>query len=642
MKMFNSLFGMSERGVDLDELKKLSPSELKETIETKREALIKEFKLKGETDKIQIKDGATGLRNLGNTCFMNAVLQCLSNTEALTTLILSKSWVDQINSVSVAAEGRMVCVYFQFLKLMWEESHYSISPKAIKNTIVSVSRTFAGYSQQDSQEFLSYFLDALHEDLNSVPIKPYIVQPDYVDQDLNDFSREFWQCHIKRNNSPIVKLFHGQAYSRLTCPDCKYKSVTLDPFDMINLEIPKENSINFEGYLVSYTHKRDTASVKFRADASMCLEEALKIIVKNLDKDLSHKDFTCVFMFRSKIVDIVEDPKQMTIKQAMRNDNLLFIFETYSKEVKAIFNELDSGEKEEDKCFNRMNVYIDGETKGLERQYVLPLSSSVKQLYSFALMVYRRKLYMAKLKGSEELKSDEPAENIEGEFSLLFPNSTIDKATAPFYITINHEEVLDLDSTETKLLKQKFNTIKVVLNSDLLESTPRFKSAFRLTISYHKETQQDVYSCLDHFVAEEKLDADNTWYCSKCKDHKEAYKQMRIMKLPEVLVIHLKRFKKKHLRYGVNIYKNHDFIGTPFELDMSRYLINQDSKETKYELYGVVNHFGRCGGGHYTAFCKNFLDEQWYNFDDSDVEKIKQSDVPSKYAYVLFYKRKGN
>ena len=54
----------------------------------------------------------------------------------------------------------------------------------------------------------------------------------------------------------------------------------------------------------------------------------------------------------------------------------------------------------------------------------------------------------------------------------------------------------------------------------------------------------------------------------------------------------------------------------------------------------VDNHFGGLGGGHYTAFCKNTEDRQWYNYDDSRVSKASPDMVESRAAYLLFYRRR--
>ena len=57
-----------------------------------------------------------------------------------------------------------------------------------------------------------------------------------------------------------------------------------------------------------------------------------------------------------------------------------------------------------------------------------------------------------------------------------------------------------------------------------------------------------------------------------------------------------------------------------------------------YDLYGVVNHHGSLYGGHYTAYCQNFLNKRWYEFNDSRVSEISKNDIVSAYSYVLFYR----
>jgi ubiquitin carboxyl-terminal hydrolase 4/11/15 len=59
-----------------------------------------------------------------------------------------------------------------------------------------------------------------------------------------------------------------------------------------------------------------------------------------------------------------------------------------------------------------------------------------------------------------------------------------------------------------------------------------------------------------------------------------------------------------------------------------------------YDLYGVVNHYGTMGGGHYTAYCQNFLNKKWYEFNDSRVSEISKNDIVSGDSYVLFFRRR--
>jgi len=73
--------------------------------------------------------------------------------------------------------------------------------------------------------------------------------------------------------------------------------------------------------------------------------------------------------------------------------------------------------------------------------------------------------------------------------------------------------------------------------------------------------------------------------------------------------------------------KLNDHINFPVEnLDMSRYVLC-DGKKAIYDLYGVSNHFGSMGGGHYTAFAKNPVYQKWYEFDDCTVSKATPSQV---------------
>ena len=77
------------------------------------------------------------------------------------------------------------------------------------------------------------------DESNEVFIKPYIEAKDYENQDIKEFANIQWADFLKRNRSFIVDIFYGQYFTEITCPDCKYKSITCDPFDMIQLDFPR-------------------------------------------------------------------------------------------------------------------------------------------------------------------------------------------------------------------------------------------------------------------------------------------------------------------------------------------------------------------------------------------------------------------
>jgi len=141
--------------------------------------------------------------------------------------------------------------------------------------------------------------------------------------------------------------------------------------------------------------------------------------------------------------------------------------------------------------------------------------------------------------------------------------------------------------------------------------------------------------CIMNFTTTEKLGADDPWYCPTCKTHQQATKKFDLWDLPNVLIIHLKRFS--YSRYSRD--KLDTFVNFPVSgLNMEEYVINNpDKKPILYDLIAVSNHFGGLGGGHYTAYAKNSETQRWYNFDDSSVTPANENEVVSQHGYVLYY-----
>lgn len=148
----------------------------------------------------------------------------------------------------------------------------------------------------------------------------------------------------------------------------------------------------------------------------------------------------------------------------------------------------------------------------------------------------------------------------------------------------------------------------------------------------------DLETCLDLFTEEETLDEMNAWYCSNCKELKSARKQMDIWKIPDVCIVHLKRFSSYG---GMFQQKNNQKVNYPLEIDLKKWVLSEaDSNEDcKYELFGVVQHLGGIGGGHYVATVKSQCDEKWYLMNDASTKEVKQKDAVSESAYLLFYSR---
>ena len=121
------------------------------------------------------KKGRTGLINIGNTCFMNSALQCLSNCFELTKYFLLDFFENDINPDNkLGTGGHVVTVYRKLLEDLWGGDEDYINPSYFKRIFEHFVQKFSGYAQQDSNEFLIYLLDKIHEDLNTITVKPYI------------------------------------------------------------------------------------------------------------------------------------------------------------------------------------------------------------------------------------------------------------------------------------------------------------------------------------------------------------------------------------------------------------------------------------------------------------------------------------
>jgi len=126
-----------------------------------------------------------------------------------------------------------------------------------------------------------------------------------------------------------------------------------------------------------------------------------------------------------------------------------------------------------------------------------------------------------------------------------------------------------------------------------------------------------LYQCIEHFTQPERLDKDNKYYCSNCKEHVRAMKTMKLCELPDVLIIHLKRFEFK-TTFRRNS-KLETFIECPINgLNMNRFIrspnqeknIIFDDVPAIYDLFAVTNHYGRMGYGHYTSCCRQWDDNE--------------------------------
>ena len=141
----------------------------------------------------------------------------------------------------------------------------------------------------------------------------------------------------------------------------------------------------------------------------------------------------------------------------------------------------------------------------------------------------------------------------------------------------------------------------------------------------------DLMECLDEYFKNEEMNEENNnqYYDDNDKCYKNVYMQQKIIHKPRILIIHLKRWNN-------NLRKNQRIIHFDLNtLNMDKYMEN--NKNVNYNLFGIINHSGNIFGGHYHSFIKND-NNKWYNYNDTNVNEIKETNIKTNKNYVLFYR----
>ena len=251
--------------------------------------------------------GRVGSRNLGNTCFMNSSIACLSNCTELTYYFLKGDYLKDINEEnSLGMRGKLAKEWGNLMKQYWVEDTRVGDPSDFKYIIGQKCERFRGYGQQDSNEFMSVFLDYLNEDLNATTKKEYVELKEKGEDETDEQSaRRFWEINLKRNNSIVTDLFCGQFKSTITCPDCGWINITFDPFDTINLplltQIKKHSgwgSENVEKFNFFYIPKNVTREPICLTIKDISNEEYISSVIDRIKKEKS-------FFYHDKIDDLL-------------------------------------------------------------------------------------------------------------------------------------------------------------------------------------------------------------------------------------------------------------------------------------------------------------------------------------------------
>uniref|UniRef100_A0A8C2JA35 Ubiquitin carboxyl-terminal hydrolase n=1 Tax=Cyprinus carpio TaxID=7962 RepID=A0A8C2JA35_CYPCA len=546
------------------------------------------------------QEGLCGLSNLGNTCFMNSALQCLSNTPPLTEYFLEDRYEAEINRENpLGMRGEIAEAYADLVKQMWLSRSSYVAPRTFKTQVGRFAPQFSGYQQQDSQELLAFLLDGLHEDLNRVKKKPYLALRDAEGRPDEIVAKEAWANHRLRNDSVIVDIFHGLFKSTLVCPECSKVSVTFDPFCYLTLPLPMKKDRTMEVFLVrtdpQFRPMQYRVVVpKMGAVADLCsaLAKLSGVPSENMVvADVYNHRFHKIYKRDDGLNHILEKDDIFVLEEDSEKMNLPVYFrERHAKHSGGSSGTMLFGQPLLI-TVQRHNLTVDTlYERVLERIGLVLCFGGLSQFYTSSatailvelLFVFCFRRYVKRSQGT----------------------ITDSRASASATSSISPQAY---DKHESMLHAQK------------------------------KKTTVALRECIELFTTMETLGEHDPWYCPTCKKHQQATKKFDLWSLPRILVVHLKRFSYNRCWRD----KLDTVVDFPIrDLNMSEFVCDPKADPYVYDLIAVSNHYGGMGGGHYTAYGKNKMDGKWYYFDDSSVSSSTEDQIVTKAAYVLFYQRR--
>lgn len=183
-----------------------------------------------------ITNGLIGLTNLGNTCYMNACLQCLTHLPLFVDYFENDYYLYDLNAKNATPDS-LACSFSELIKTIYQTEQNVIAPRKFKQCLGQKCSRFRGYEQHDAQEALSKILESLGDELNRVTEKEYYHMR-YSDRPNTEVANEWWHYQISREKSIITALFAGQHQSISQCVGCECQSIRYEVFNQIELDVP--------------------------------------------------------------------------------------------------------------------------------------------------------------------------------------------------------------------------------------------------------------------------------------------------------------------------------------------------------------------------------------------------------------------
>ncbi|XP_068562753.1 ubiquitin carboxyl-terminal hydrolase 20 isoform X1 [Cebidichthys violaceus] len=592
-------------------------------------AVAEEEGSESEEDELKPR-GLTGMKNIGNSCYMNAALQALSNCPPLTQFFLDCSGLVRTDKKPALCKS-----YQKLVSELWHKKRPSyVVPTSLSHGIKLVNPMFRGYaqqvgasSQQDTQEFLRCLMDQLHEELKEPLTECSMSREGSDGEEIRDGERspsedEFLSCDSGSSSDRGEGGAAGDGELLLQ-----------DVCDGVRSPAAGTAGVGTGGVI------SEKERLKERRVSGSPLHGGSQEMDEDADVDTAAEDG---LPERGEEEELT--PTANPEVQSQENNQLSDTGQgqDHSSSPSVPDNEASMNQPQSTPCSPVRTIQELHPKLSSSPPRSSPLRSA-GPLYSFK----KAQLQLSARKKKQCLYRSVISDIFDGSILSLVQCLTCDRVST----TVETFQDLSLPIPGKEDLAKLHSSIhqnlpvKTGLNPDiygsqgwisfLMDSIRRFVVSCIPT--WFWGPMVTLEDCLAAFFAADELKGDNMYSCERCKKLRNGVKYCKVLRLPEILCIHLKRFRHE-VMYSFKISSHVSF---PLEgLDMRPFLAKDSpSQVTTYDLLSVICHHGTAGSGHYIAYCQNVINGQWYEFDDQYVTEVHETVVQNAEAYVLFYRK---
>ncbi|XP_042612254.1 ubiquitin carboxyl-terminal hydrolase 20-like isoform X2 [Cyprinus carpio] len=567
--------------------------------------------------------GLTGMKNIGNSCYMNAALQALSNCPPLTQFFLDCSGLVRTDKKPALCKS-----YQKLISELWHKKRPSyVVPTNLFHGIKLVNPMFRGYAQQDTQEFLRCLMDQLHEELKE-PLTDCSgaisdVLPDHnldnrnhIDGDRSPSEDEFLSCDSGSGSERGDGERAGEA-ELLIQDEC--------------VGVRRNGGISEKERLKERRGEERTREMDEDADVDTAAQEgqaereteATTTTVSapgNTEPD-NEASMHCPSSRPCSPTRSVQELHSRLSSSPPRSSPLR-AGPTYTFKRAQML--LSTKKKKQSRFRSVISDIFDGSILSLVQ----------------CLTCDRRVAFMTCTAANHQGAIKEPAASLFRTCEAHLVSTTVETFQDLSLPIPGKEDLAKLHSSihQSAPVKAGVCTDAYATQgwiSYIMESIRRF--VVSCIPSWFWGPMVTLEDCLAAFFAADELKGDNMYSCERCKKLRNGVKYCKVLRLPEILCIHLKRFRHE-VMYS---FKINSHVSFPLEgLDLKPFLAKESASQiTTYDLLSVICHHGTAGSGHYIAYCQNVINGQWYEFDDQYVTEVHETVVQNAEAYVLFYRK---